>query len=148
MEACYLKSYYFKISFVLLLAMREFIFISHLFLSVLFIATPSLGLNFQLNYQAQEELMCCVDVEADSDSIVAKSCHENDIANQHSCKDTCKDKCQDHAAHVVTHSIEPPSQNAEISIKEEISSLNQSSYFQDLFQQQFTLSFWNPPKQV
>lgn len=128
--------------------MREFIFISHLFLSVLFIATPSLGLNFQLNYQAQEEMMCCVDVNADSDSVAAKSCHEDDIANQHSCKDTCKDKCQDHAAHVVTHSIEPPSQNAEISIKEEISSLNQSSYFQDLFQQQFTLTFWNPPKQV
>ena len=124
--------------------MREFIFISHLFLSLLFIATPTLGLNFQLNYQAQEEMMCCVDIEADSNSTDAKSCHEDDIASQHS----CKDKCQDHAAHVVTHSIEPPSQNAEISIKEEISSLNQSSYFQDLFQQQFTLTFWNPPKQV
>ena len=128
--------------------MREFIFISHLFLSLLFIATPTLGLNFQLNYQAQEEMMCCVDVEADSDSADAKSCHEDDIASQHSCKDTCKDKCQDHAAHVVTHSIEPLSQNAEISIKEEISSLKQSSYFQDLFQQQFTLTFWNPPKQA
>ena len=124
--------------------MREFIFISHLFLSLLFIATPTLGLNFQLNYQAQEEMMCCVDIEADSNSTDAKSCHEDDIASQHS----CKDKCQDHAAHVVTHSIEPPYQNAEISIKEEISSLKQSSYYQDLFQQHFTLTFWNPPKQA
>ena len=92
--------------------------------------------------------MCCIDIETDSDALAEMSCHADDVADKHSCKDTCKDKCQDHAAHVVTSTIEPPSQNSSLSIKEEISSLELSSYFQDLFQQQFIHTFWNPPKQV
>ena len=127
--------------------MRSVYFILHLCLSLLFIATPILGLSFELNIQAQEKRMCCSDM-SDQGKTETMKCHANDKKDKHSCKDKCKDKCHDHAAQVLTHSIHPPTQNTVLEDNDFKHALKISSYYQDLFQQQFILQFWNPPKQV
>lgn len=122
-------------------------FILNLFLSVLFIMTPVLGLSFELNHEKVAKATCC-STEMENNEM---NCHENEISDNHSqehksCSDKCKDNCNDHACHVLILTIQAPKLQTSNYSDLNIIKNNQNSFYQEFTLQNFIDQFWNPPK--
>ena len=103
-------------------------FISSLFLSLIFVATPLFGITIEMDSHKENQQDCK---------------HEG---NHNDCGDDCKNKCTDHASHVVSQTIKSPEQNSKKIISFHFLNEKQTIFYQDLTLQIFVLQFWNPPK--
>ena len=125
-------------------------FISSLFLSLIFVATPLFGITTEMDShkENQQEDCCALTCEMDSEQSntaeIQQDCkHEG---NHNDCGDDCKNKCTDHASHVVSQTIKSPEQNSKKIISFHFLNEKQTIFYQDLTLQIFVLQFWNPPK--
>lgn len=129
--------------------MRPIIVILHFTLSLLFIATPILGLNFKLNHQAQEKMMCCADMSMMEEGQTEMACHPKPEKESHSCQDTsCSDTCNDTVVPTFTLTIQAPKLSVEIKETNEGDTQKVSAFYDMLVPQSFIHQFWNPPKNV